>query len=110
MQSYPDPALSRRQVSTGGGLEPRWTRGGRELVYRNGDTTLAASAQPSLGETGIPTILFVGPYRTPEFSERSYDVTADGRRFVMVSTPPESAPRRIDLVLNWFTELRRKAR
>ena len=110
VQSYPDPALSRRQVSTGGGLEPRWTRGGRELVYRNGDTTLAVSAQPSSGETGIPAVLFVGPYRTPEFGERSYDVTADGRRFVMVSTPPESAPRRIDLVLNWFTELRRKAR
>jgi hypothetical protein len=37
---------------------------------------------------------------------RTYDITPDGRRFVMVKemNPP---PRRIAVVLNWFEELKR---
>jgi Tol biopolymer transport system component len=105
LQSYPDLERSRRQVSTTVGGEPRWTRGGRELVYRNGDSVFAVSVEPASGETGRPAFLFAGPYSTA-FASWGYDVDREGQRFLMTKVPPESAPRRIDLVLNWFSELK----
>jgi hypothetical protein len=62
IQSYPDPGRARRQVSIGGGTEPMWTKLGRELVYRNGDTAFAAAVDPATGESRRPVALFVGPY------------------------------------------------
>jgi eukaryotic-like serine/threonine-protein kinase len=106
LQSYPDLGRLRRQISTSGGAEPHWTRGGRELVYRLGDSVFAASVAPTSGETGRPTFLFAGSYPA-EFSTRNYDVQSDGQRFLMIAVPPESAPRRVDLVLHWFEELKK---
>ncbi|MEO5566971.1 MAG: protein kinase, partial [Gemmatimonadaceae bacterium] len=48
----------RRQVSADGGSQSRWTRGGRELIYRKGDAVIAVSFDPSTGEVGAPTLLF----------------------------------------------------
>jgi Tol biopolymer transport system component/predicted Ser/Thr protein kinase len=106
IQSYPDPGRAHRQVSIGGGTEPMWTKQGRELVYRNGDTTFAAAVDPATGETGRPGALFVGPYDFAAIGPRSYDVTPDGRRFLMVRYAPENEPRQVSLVLDWFGELR----
>jgi serine/threonine-protein kinase len=105
LQSYPDLARDRHQVSTKGGSEPRWTRGGRELVYRTGDSLFAVSVDPRSGETGRPTALFAYRYN-PEGRSWSYDAAPDGNRFLMVKLPPESAPRRVEVVLNWFSELK----
>ncbi len=109
LQSYPDLARDRHQVSTKGGFEPRWTRGGRELVYRTSDSLFAVTVNPSTGETGRPTALFAYPYR-PEGQSWSYDAVPDGSRFLMVKLPPGSEPRRIEVVLNWFSELNGGAR
>ncbi len=42
---------------------------------------------------------------------RNYDVTADGQRFLMLkeasATSDEAAPSQINVVLNWFEELKR---
>ena len=35
----------------------------------------------------------------------SYDVSSDGKRFLMIHRDPESAPRQLNLILNWFEEL-----
>jgi eukaryotic-like serine/threonine-protein kinase len=105
LQSYPDLTRDRHQVSTKGGSEPRWTRGGRELVYRTRDSLIAVTVDPKTGETGRPTPLFAYPYR-PEGQSWSYDAAADGSRFLMVKLPPESVPRRVEVVLNWFGELK----
>ena len=107
LQSFPDLARDRRQVSTSGGTEPRWTRGGRELVYRSGDTLFAVTVDPRSGETGRPAPLFPYPYRAEGLSW-SYDAAPDGSRFLMVKLPPESAPRRVEVVLDWFGELKQK--
>jgi serine/threonine-protein kinase len=104
LQSFPDLARERRQVSTAGGSEPRWTREGRELVYRNGDSLFAVTVDPISGVTGRPTLLFAGPYQG-ELPAWTYDVTTDGSRLLMIKLPPESAPRRVEVVLNWFEEL-----
>ncbi len=55
---------------------------------------------------GTPRVLFDDCYLGHGAYGRTYDITPDGRRFVMVKemNPP---PRRIAVVLNWFEELKR---
>ncbi|GMR23975.1 MAG: hypothetical protein BMS9Abin37_2458 [Acidobacteriota bacterium] len=97
-------------VSTAGGAEPGWTRGGRELIYRNGSEVLSVSVtqEPKI-ELSAPQILFQGRYlvsRAPSGSV-SFDVSPDGDRFVMIRPDPSSELKKIQVVLNWFDELER---
>jgi len=109
-QSYPDPSVRRWKVSPANGSEPMWTRGGRELVYRKGDSVMAVSVDLPRGRSGPPALLFSGPYPdSPGWTRpRSYDVSRDGERFLMIKLPPEQRRPRINIVLNWFDELRTK--
>ena len=100
------------QVSTEGGAEPLWSRDGKELFYRNGDKMMAVSIQlePEF-KAGKPRVLFEGRFASPvspSLTGRNYDVTPDGRRFVMIKeSEQESASVQINVVLNWFEELKR---
>ncbi|HYC33117.1 MAG TPA: protein kinase [Gemmatimonadales bacterium] len=109
-QSFPDPSVRRWKVSLAEGSEPLWTRDGRELVYRKGDTVMAVPVDPAKGTSGPPTPLFAGRYPdNPGWTRpRSYDVSADGERFLMLKVPAAPPPPRIAIVLNWFDELRVK--
>jgi len=109
-QSFPDPSVRRWKVSPANGSEPMWTRGGRELVYRKGDSVMAVSVDLQRGRSGPPVALFGGRYPdSPGWTRpRSYDVSPDGERFLLIKLPPEQARPRINVVLNWFDELRAK--
>jgi serine/threonine-protein kinase len=104
VQSYPDPTEARQLVSTDGGGEPQWGRDGRELFYRNGSKMMAVSFDPASGSPGTPTVLFEGRY-LPNPNAHGYDLAGDGR-FIMVRTPDESLPRQVNVVLNWFEDLK----
>jgi serine/threonine-protein kinase len=108
VQSFPDPKLQRYKVSPSFGSEPLWTRGGRELVYRKGDSVMAVSLTLGNGQIGQPVALFGGPYPdNPGWTRpRSYDVSSDGERFLMTKLPTNRPRPRIAVVLNWFDELR----
>ena len=110
IQSFPDPQLKRVKVSPAHGSEPMWTQDGRELVYRDGDKVMAVSIDLATGSTGVPRVLFAGPYPdNPGWTRpRSYDVTPDGERFLMTKLSGEQPQPRIVVVLNWFDELRAK--
>ena len=45
-------------MSTAEGSEPLWTRGGRELVYRKGDSVFAVATDLEQGRSGVPALLF----------------------------------------------------
>ncbi|HEY7612704.1 MAG TPA: protein kinase [Gemmatimonadales bacterium] len=111
VQSYPDPIQRRWKVSPSYGSEPLWTRGGRELVYRSGDSVFAVAMDLGRGTSGTPTLLFTGPYNdNPGFTRpRSYDVSRDGERFLMTRLPTDVATPYVMIVLNWFDELRAKS-
>ena len=50
-----------------------------------------------------------GRYAADHIVNRNYDVTADGQRFVMVKpSEQELAATQINVVLNWFEELKRR--
>lgn len=93
------------QISNSGGEEPVWSRDGRELFYRNGTRWMSVTVETKGDfKASAPKLAFEGPYvNVPGVS---YDVASDGR-FVVIAGPPESAPKNINLVLNWFDELRR---
>ena len=132
VQPYPGPG-GKWQISTDGGQEPVWNPKGGELFYRSGSRIMAvdvnqsrdregAGAGPNQGPTGSPVptafsagkprTLFDGPYLPTGASFPFYDVSPDGQRFLMLK-PVESqtsAPTQINVVLNWFEELKRRVR
>jgi serine/threonine-protein kinase len=117
VRPFPGPG-GRVQISTQGGLEPVWSRNGRELFYRNGDRMMGVEvsqrrdsngAFPSGFTAGSPRLLFEGHYQFSGLVTSDYDVSQDGQRFLMVqSSGPEQTPSQIRVVLNWFTELQRR--
>jgi Tol biopolymer transport system component len=110
VQPYPGPG-GKWQVSTEGGTEPTWNHNGRELFYRSGDKMMAVevTTQPGFA-AGKPRMLFQGPYERSPATSPNYDVSPDGQRFLMLKSADtgESAPTQINVVLNWFEELKRR--
>jgi eukaryotic-like serine/threonine-protein kinase len=110
VQPYPRPG-GKLQISTEGGTEPVWNPNGRELFYRNGDKMMAVdiATQPSFA-AGKPRMLFEGKYQPTPGTAPNYDVSPDGQRFLMLkpSGSAEAAPTQINVVLNWFEELKQK--
>ncbi len=95
-------------ISTDGGLEPVWARNGEELFYRNGRKMMVVPVQmePAF-KAEKPELLFEGSYLYSRTNlSTNYDVTPDGQRFVMVQGA-EVEQTQINVVLNWFEELKR---
>jgi Tol biopolymer transport system component len=68
------------RISTNGGREPRWRGDGKELFYLNGDRKVMSTSikmSPSF-EAAIPAELFASTDYI-----YNYDVTPDGRRFLI---------------------------
>jgi serine/threonine protein kinase/Tol biopolymer transport system component len=127
VSSFPDVNQGKWTISTNGGDSPLWSPDGSELFYRSGDSFMAVDVetQPAFS-SGKPKLLFRGTYSTLYPSTPSslmdqilWDIHPDGKRFLMVkpqattgetsteaSTPEVS--RKINIVLNWFEELKEK--
>jgi Tol biopolymer transport system component len=102
------PELDRQwQVSEGPAVQPRWSRSGREIYYRNGRHVLAVSidtsgTEPALGK---PTALFTDHYDfAGGASIPNYDVTPEGR-FIMTRRVVGGG--RFRAIVNWTEELKR---
>jgi Tol biopolymer transport system component len=110
VQSYPGPG-GKWQITSEGGQEPVWNPNGRELFYRSGNKLMAVDVDAKPGfSAGKPRMLFEGPYLPSAAGNSFYDVSPDGQRFLMLK-PVEyltSAPTQINVVLNWFEELKKK--
>jgi Tol biopolymer transport system component len=93
-------------ISTGGGIEPRWPRRGKEIFYIGSDNMLMAVDVRSGAtiEAGVPRPLFP----TRPVGVLRYDVTADGQRFLVATPTDEAVSAPVTVVLNWFGELRRR--
>jgi eukaryotic-like serine/threonine-protein kinase len=103
----PFPQGRKWQVSTNGGRQPRWCRNGKELFYTKDDTlfAVAISTKPTFS-MGATRNLFSHPSLDWPWNEPSYDVAADGNRFVMIEPVGAVPPLTIRVVQNWFSEFR----
>ena len=106
----PFPGLGGKwQISTDGGGHAVWARNGRELFYRNGDKLMVVevTTEPTFAP-GSPKALFEGQFYTSGDGNTNYDVAPDGQRFVMIKDSAEQQESgQINVVLNWFEELKR---
>ena len=108
LKSYPGPG-GRWPVSAEGGKDPMWSADGRELFYRNGDRMMIAAVQtePTI-VIGKPQPLFQRSYLQQLIgSGTNYDISPDGQRFLMIKEESEQESTQINVVLNWFEELKR---
>ncbi len=111
VQGFPDAAGGPRQISTDGGVEPRWSRSGRELFFRaiNRQGMMAVDIETSpTFRRGTPHSLFQVQAASGLDYPR-YDVSPDGKRFLMVGLGNDSTPRLVR-VENFLADLRRTAR
>ena len=108
VRPFPDAEAGLQLVSTSGGTDPVWSPSGDEVFYRQLDrmVAVAVETEPAFTIEARQT-LFEGTYR--HGSARDYDVSADGQRFLMVTsagqTPDDGPPPQIEVVLNWHSEL-----
>jgi eukaryotic-like serine/threonine-protein kinase len=89
-------------ISNDGGSEPLFARGVPTLFYRH-DTEMIAvdiTAGPTI-EVGTARRVFEKPYNPSNGFWPNYDVTADGKRLLMVRGSAREAPSRVNVVLNW---------
>ena len=105
-----EPMFSTRrwQVSTQGGIRPRWRADGRELYYVSPDRGIMAVSvgnnSDSEPELGTPDGLFTVPGMSDNF--RPYDVSPDGRFLVeMVVESEDLGLTDITVVTNWIRSL-----
>jgi len=95
------------RVSLNGGTEPRWSRGGGEIFYREGLRMMVAEVrtEPAVA-ISKPRALFEGLYEVMD-GPINYDVAPDGRRFLMVKMERSEAPSELRVVTGWDQELRK---
>ena len=111
MRPFPDIETGKWQISRGGGTKPLWRRDGQELFFLAPRGRMMA-VPVELGESfsfGRTTELFRGEY-FEESRGRTYDITPDGERFIMVKygrATSDSEHGEIVTVLNWAEELER---
>jgi Tol biopolymer transport system component len=111
VQSFPDASTAQKTiVSTGGGLQPRWSKDGRELFYLRSDGMLmsvAVQTRPTF-EPGAVTPLFKTRLPTSLNAYRmDYVPAGDGKRFLMKIPVEGATPPSITVVLNWPALLNR---
>lgn len=97
-------STGRWQISTGGGIMPRWRADGREIFFIAPGGRLMA-AEIRLKEAAVE----VGPVRAlgnPLPGMVLYDVAADGQKFLVALTP-EPSVESLTLVQNWVMGLAR---
>ncbi len=116
VRPFPGPG-GKWQVSYGGGMMPVWSRTARELFYRTADSRIMVAAYAARGD------IFVAE-RPRLWSERrfldtsvytNFDLAPDGKRFAVMmpsegEVESQRAQRPVTFLLNFFDELRRKAK
>ena len=67
---------------------------------------ISVQTEPTF-RAGRPEVLFEGFYRATlrPLGYQYYDISPDGQRFLMIRR--DEAPAQINVVLNWFEELKR---
>ncbi|HKN60978.1 MAG TPA: protein kinase [Candidatus Acidoferrales bacterium] len=97
------------QISQGGGDLPRWRADGKELFFLSQDnkmTSVEIKESPNGLETGTVRALFQ-THAIP-IASWSYDVSEDGKRFLVISEDPQQKPAPVTLITNWTALLKQK--
>jgi Tol biopolymer transport system component len=110
VRPFPAVDSGRWQISSEGGSEPAWARSGRELFFLNAANRMTAVSVPAGASFtyGKPEPLFsVSPYYGTG-AGRTFDISTDGKRFLMVKAVGSVAGGRPSIVVvsHWFDEVK----
>jgi eukaryotic-like serine/threonine-protein kinase len=100
VRPFPGPG-GKWQISTAGGTRPRWRNDGREIFYFDYEGTIN-SADVSIKESTVD-VTSVRPLFTTKANIRfgTYDITSDGKFFVVNSVIKSYEDELITLIVNW---------
>jgi Tol biopolymer transport system component len=95
------------RISTDGGVQPRWRSDGKELFYLSAEMKIMSVAVKTVPafEAGKPLPLFT-PTIPQNFTNVQFDVTPDGKRFLVSAPPNERGSAPTTVVLNWTAGLK----
>jgi eukaryotic-like serine/threonine-protein kinase len=111
VRPYPFVGGGRWKVSLNGGRSPLWSRDGRELFYRDFEGALITVPVASTRTfvPGTPSTVFPASRTYLGFGSaigaRNYDVSLDGRRFLMIKVLDDTRPPSFMVVQNWEAEV-----
>ncbi len=111
VRPFPDTESARWQVSSAGGADPVWSRNGRELFYLSAQNEMmsVAVAPGATFSISPPERLFsTAPY-TPIPPVPSFDVSPDGKRFLLLRETTPTERNELIVVENWTREMRARA-
>jgi serine/threonine protein kinase/Tol biopolymer transport system component len=114
VRPFPNVEAGRWQVSTNGGTAPVWARSGAELFFSGADGTIQGVRvdRSPTWRSSTPTTVVQGSYYLPgpgTVPARTFDVSPDGKRFLMIKDSGSEAPSPPALIIveHWFEELKR---
>ena len=102
---FPGPG-GKRQISSGGGRQPHWSRDGKELFFVGpGRELMAAEVKIGNGTLEVEKVqmLFGGILAD---RANTFDVSTDGQKFLVMEETVTSSPP-LTLVQNWRASLRK---
>jgi len=96
---------------TAGGVQPRWSRDGRELYYLASDRRLVAVPVISSSDAlrlapATPLFKTTIEYEAGVGTRADYDVTRDGQRFIVAEPRPQLEGAALTVLVNWTSGLR----
>ena len=114
VQPFPGPG-GKWQISNEGGAEPLWSRDSRQLFYRQSwsqrenQVSVADVRTGPVFSAGKPRLLFTAQDYVGMGQIRSWDISPDGKHFLVVKMEERKSRPLTELVLvqNWFEELKR---
>lgn len=113
VQPFPMAAAGKWVVSNGGGSQPRWSHDGKELLYFTPDQALMDVDVKTSGNTlqfGVPKMLFrvpvLGGAGGGTTDSWRWDISQDGKRFLINTALDDTASSPITVLLNWQSALR----
>ena len=113
VRPFPNVEEGRWQISSEGGEGPLWSRDGAELFYRAENKLMVTRVETggTFDYTTPDTLFDLSSYEFPG-SNRNYDISPEGERFLFLKTAgnenaSDSRPSFV-VTLNWFEELRER--
>jgi len=113
VRPFPGPG-GKWQISTGGGLYPKWSRNGKELFYRTEDSKIMVVTYAASGDSfhaDKAQLWSPGQFTDRGLGNYTFDLHPDGKRFAVLkapSTEQAGAVNRVSFIFNFFDELRSK--
>jgi len=113
VRPFPGPG-GKWQISTGGGVIPKWSRNGKELFYRTADSKIMVVTYAASGDSfhaDKPQLWSPGQFTDRGFGFYNFDLHPDGKRFAVLKAPgteQADAVNKVSFVFNFFNEIRRK--